>query len=210
MALEPTAKGGAGKTPVTEMQQDDKRLDDDPSPPPTRDDPYMRIALGADLSASSDALQTVFPPATALVYPFIPAPTLEMEPLDDDDWTVVPAMTEPQNDGSLAADETAGPLTPSSAAVTRSVETPARISPYDGAAADVGRWSSQDGNDPEDDGCKAEGDDEARCSVSYVRRVQYSGEDGAPPYHLLHGQVWRGRSADRKRGWRRHQWVVGG
>src|ERR1051326_8681285 len=72
---------------------EDKRLKDDPpldSLPPTRDDdPYMRIVLGADLR-SSPPPDTVpiggaaFALDAPLVYPFFPAPTLDMDPLDDD------------------------------------------------------------------------------------------------------------------------------
>jgi hypothetical protein len=217
----------AGDTSAPAIPQEDKRLEDDPplvSPPPARDDDtYMRIALGADLTSAPlpGAVQaggTAFALDTPLVYPFIPAPTLAMEPLDDDDDRTVAAAasTEPPADhptpvdDRAAAAENTGPSTPTSTAVTAagSLGTTPRTSPDDVSTA--GRWTSQD-DDGEGEG-KAEHDDddgdEARCSLSYVRRVPSDGGEAA--YHLLHGQVWRGRAADRKRGWRRHQWVVGG
>jgi hypothetical protein len=205
------------------VPQEVKGFEDDPplvSPLPARDDDaYMRIALGADTRSTPppSAAQARGSPLaldTPLVYPFIPAPTVSMEALatdDDDDRTVAaPAATEPPTDHPSPVDDrggthqTTGPSTPTSTAVTTvgSVGTTPRTSPDGGSTA--GRWASQDDRGGE---AKAERDDEeARCSLSYVRRVPSDGGEAA--YHLLHGQVWRG--GDKKRGWRRHQWVVDG
>lgn len=229
MALEPDTKDNpcAGTTSVPATQQeDDERLDWDPSlarapqasPPPMQDD-YMRIALGADPAAASspDAPQpgTPLPANTPLVYPFIPPPTLEMEPLEEHHEQPAPAAaTEPTED---TATESTQPSTPTSATMTTgSLATTPRTSP-DGPTADSateswwpdhGHWMSRDG-DGDGGGAERKAErDEARCSLSYVRRVQSDGAAG--PYHLLDGQVWRGGSADKKRAWRRHQWVVGG
>jgi hypothetical protein len=210
MAPDETPKRSAGHESAPAIPQEDKRLDDsDPplvSPESAPDDEaYMRIALGADPRST--------PPPSALdaplVYPFIPAPTLEMEPLDDDDQTLSAATTVadplPVDDCAAAAAERTGPSTPTSTALTAgSVGTTPRTSPDDGSTA--GLWAAQD----DDGGGKTEcDDDEARCSLSYVRRVPSDGGEAAA-YHLLHGQVWRRGSADKKRGWRRHQWVVDG
>jgi hypothetical protein len=178
---------------------------------------YTRTALGADLaSISPDALQPL-DPNTPLVYPFIPAPTLQMETLEEDQAAA--AATELPTDDCPPAGENMGPSTPTSTAVTTaSVGTTPQTSPDEAPAADAGHLTAQDDNgdgDGDGGGSKEdrEIDDEARCSLSYVRRVQSGGDDAgaAPSHHLLHGQVWRGGgSGDKKRGWRRHQWVIHG
>lgn len=150
-----------------------------------------------------------------LVYPFVPAPSINMEPMTPENVCATPPIQTPaasisqpstpslsfsNSDGHESSPEShpSSAKSPKGArfAKTRDTESKGEEVTPPAPATITNQKSAKE--DPD----KMEVD--AICILTYMRAIPNS--ETSEPAVIANGQIWR--SPDKKKGWRRNQWIV--
>ncbi|TLD29657.1 hypothetical protein E2P81_ATG05951 [Venturia nashicola] len=174
-------------------------------------------AVASDTRSTTDAEIAPTGPAIEmpLVYPFVPAPSISMEPVtpggDHDSHAIesstasvslssTPSLSFSNSDGQESSPE-ARPTSANRSKDSRIVK-PSNTGleedemPPPGPATATKQSPAQENLDKMGV--------EAICILTYMRAIPNS--ETSEPAVIANGQIWR--SADKKEGWRRHQWIV--
>lgn len=149
-----------------------------------------------------------------LVYPFIPGPSISMEPMTPENERTTTSTENPvpshsqRSTPSLIFSNDDHDSSPDSRPITaKSPKTTGLVGP-DSAESEKDEITPPAATTPLNQKPVQEDPDEmevdAACILTYMRAIPNSAT--AEPAVVANGQIWH--SPDRKKGWRRNQWVV--